>query len=375
MTVLTGRVEIGQGILTAMARSPPTSSTSRWTASPSVLATPNKAPDEGYTAGSQSIQFGGVALRLVCAEVRALFLDQAAKVLGCKASELSVGDGSISAQRHGDRPGLLDACRRGRSCSQGDRLPAHAKPSAISRSSAPSSARLDLPAKVFGDAAFIHDMLPDGMVHARVVRQPQPRRRDRFARRERDPPRRQGADRIRARRQFLAFIGDDETAVEAAGAAAVEPCDLAERRGADADCSRRPTGCCSGRRSTASSARRSRPIRKARERFEATYTRGYIAHASISPSCALAEFRDGQLTVWTHCQGVYPLRAALAKALELEPPSIIVHHVQGAGCYGHNGADDAAADAAIIAMQMPGKPIRVQWRREEEFVFEPRRRR
>jgi nicotinate dehydrogenase subunit B len=78
------------------------------------------------------------------------------------------------------------------------------------------------------------------------------------------------------------------------------------------------------------------------------------------------------LTVWTHCQGVYPLRAALAKILELDPSSIIVHHVQGSGCYGHNGADDAAADAAIIAMQRPGRPIRVRWRREEEFIYEPK---
>jgi len=108
------------------------------------------------------------------------------------------------------------------------------------------------------------------------------------------------------------------------------------------------------------------------QRFEATYSRGYLAHASISPSCGLAEYRDGHLTVWTHCQGVFPLRSALAKALGLDAAKISVHHVQGSGCYGHNGADDAAADAAIIAMQMPGKPIRVRWRREEEFVYEPK---
>ncbi len=76
--------------------------------------------------------------------------------------------------------------------------------------------------------------------------------------------------------------------------------------------------------------------------------------------------------MWTHCQGVFPLRAALAKTLGLDASAIIVHHVQGSGCYGHNGADDAAADAAIIAMQMPGKPIRVRWRREEEFIYEPK---
>jgi CO/xanthine dehydrogenase Mo-binding subunit len=107
-------------------------------------------------------------------------------------------------------------------------------------------------------------------------------------------------------------------------------------------------------------------------RFEATYSRGYLAHASISPSCGLAVYKDGHLTVWTHCQGVFPLRGALARTLKLAPENMTVVHVQGSGCYGHNGADDAAADAAIVAMQTPEVPIRIRWRREEEFVYEPK---
>jgi len=109
-----------------------------------------------------------------------------------------------------------------------------------------------------------------------------------------------------------------------------------------------------------------------RQRFEATYSKPYLAHASISPSCGLALYEKGHLTVWTHCQGVFPLRAALSRTLKLDASAITVHHMQGAGCYGHNGADDAAADAAIVAMQKPGKPVRVRWRREEEFVYEPK---
>jgi CO/xanthine dehydrogenase Mo-binding subunit len=91
----------------------------------------------------------------------------------------------------------------------------------------------------------------------------------------------------------------------------------------------------------------------------------------MGPSCGLALFRDGRLSVWTHCQGVYPLRGALARAFKLDPSAISVKHMQGPGCYGHNGADDAAADAAAIAMRLPGRPIRVRWRREEEFAHEP----
>src|SRR5207247_1933916 len=96
-----------------------------------------------------------------------------------------------------------------------------------------------------------------------------------------------------------------------------------------------------------------------------------IAHASIAPSCAIAVYKDGDLGVGSHTQGVYPLRAALARTLKLDPAAISVRHMQGPGCYGHNGADDAAADAAVLAVRKPGVPIRVRWRREEEFGFEP----
>ena len=104
---------------------------------------------------------------------------------------------------------------------------------------------------------------------------------------------------------------------------------------------------------------------------EATYSRPYIAHAAMGPSCALAEYREGTLSVWSHTQGPYPLRAALANVLGLPAKRIVVRHVHGAGCYGHNGADDVAVDAAVIALQVPDQCIRVLWRREEEFGFEP----
>ena len=103
----------------------------------------------------------------------------------------------------------------------------------------------------------------------------------------------------------------------------------------------------------------------------ATYSRPFVAHAAMAPSCGLAEFRDGHLQVWSHTQGVYPLRNSIADILGLSRDDVTVRHAHGAGCYGHNGADDAAFDAAVIAMQLPGQCIRVQWRREEEFGFEP----
>ena len=212
----------------------------------------------------------------------------------------------------------------------------------------------------------------DGMVHAHVVRQPN-RGATLDAVDEKAILRAaKGPVELVRHGNFLAIVGDDETAVDLAGAAAVNhvtwqnveaPTALTAggQLAAAASCCRPPV-----RRAG------TEPTRKGRQRFEATYSRGHLAHASISPSCGLALYKDGHLTVWTHCQGVFPLRAALVKTLGLDASKIVVHHVQGSGCYGHNGADDAAGDAAIVAMQKPGVPVRVRWRREEEFVYEPK---
>ncbi|MGB6912219.1 MAG: molybdopterin cofactor-binding domain-containing protein [Pseudolabrys sp.] len=369
VTVLTGRVELGQGVLTAMAQISADELDVAMSRITIRSGDTKKAPNEGYTAGSQSIQFGGVALGQALAEVRALFLDQAGKVLACKVSELSIRDGSIyrngksTGQDYWTLAGAVDLAIKATGS-------AARKSVSDLKTIGANSARLDLPAKVFGDSVFIHDMRIDGMVHARVVRQPN--RGATIGSVDESAIRRAAKGPVEFVRNgnFLAILGGNESAVEAAGAAAAnhvtwenvevptplqqEANWLLQRPAVD-----RPFG-----------AEPADP--KGRERFERTYTRAYLAHASISPSCGLALYKDGQLTVWTHCQGVYPLRASLAKTLKLEPSSIVVHHVQSSGCYGHNGADDAAADAAIIAMQKPGQPIRVRWRREEEFIYEPK---
>jgi nicotinate dehydrogenase subunit B len=105
--------------------------------------------------------------------------------------------------------------------------------------------------------------------------------------------------------------------------------------------------------------------------LEATYRRPYQMHAAIGPSCAVAQAQDGALTVWTHSQGVYPLRGALAEMVRLPPEKVRCIHMEGSGCYGHNAADDVAADAALIALALPGRPVRMQWMREQEHTFEP----
>src|SRR5205823_6609271 len=98
--------------------------------------------------------------------------------------------------------------------------------------------------------------------------------------------------------------------------------------------------------------------------IDAAYTRPYQIHGAIGPACALARYENGALTIWTHSQGVYPLRGAIAELMSLPPEKLHCIHMEGSGCYGHNAADDVAADAALIARALPGKPVRVQWMRE-----------
>ena len=370
VTVGTGRVELGQGVLTAMAQ---IAADELGVAMGRITIRSGDTeftPNEGYTAGSQSIQFGGVAMRQACADVRGLLVEQAAKVLGCSAGELGIRDGAIfrdgapTGQDYWTLAGTIDLTAK---ATGGGKRKAVADFTSIGQ----SSPRLDLPAKIFGERAFIHDMVLDGMVHARVVRQPNRGAAIEAVDEQAIKAAAKAPLEFVRNGNFLAIVGNDETAVDAAALAASnhvtwknveKPTPLQQEA---AWLVQRP-----------SEDRIIGPAEPAdaqgRERFEATYTKPHIAHASISPSCGLALYKDGQLTVWTHCQGVFPLRAALARALKLDASKIIVQHVQGAGCYGHNGADDAAADAAIIAMKMPGKPIRVRWRREEEFIYEPK---
>jgi CO/xanthine dehydrogenase Mo-binding subunit len=365
----TGRVELGQGVLTAMTQ---IAAEELDVVVERIIirsGDTDRTPNEGYTAGSQSMQAGGIALREACAQVRTLFLDAAARRLDCKAAELAVRDGRVmrnGAATPWDYWSLAPSVTLAREASG----TAARKPTADYMVIGRSTARVDLPAKVFGEAAFVHDMALDGMVHARVVRQPN--RGAALEALDEAAIRRAARGPISFVRDgnFLAIVGEDETAVEAAAAAAADRARWSgvERRSA----LQQEATWLLQRPSVDRVIGPPEPaLVRGAQSYEATYTRGHLAHASIAPSCALALYRDDHLTVWTHCQGVFPLRAALARMLKLDPSAISVRHVQGPGCYGHNGADDAAADAAAIAVRMPGRPIRVRWRRQEEFAFEP----
>jgi nicotinate dehydrogenase subunit B len=366
-TVFTGKVELGQGILTALSQIAAEELDLSFTRVKIISGDTGRTPNEGQTAGSVSVQASGTALRFAGAEVRSILLDLASKKLGVAVDSLKVSDGTISAPdgrkvTYGQLASETNLKRE----ATGKVRP---KPPAQHRIVGQSSPRVDLLAKVTGGAAFVQDLrLPD-MAHGRIARPPH------------YGAQLEAVDEVKVRSMpgvvavvrdgsFLGVVAEREEqaikAVEAlsasatwkAGPALPEPSRLHEHLRS------LPT-----EDSVISSKEASLPA--GAKVVEATYHRPYQAHASLGPSCAVAQMRDGQLTVWTHSQGVYPLRATIARALGMKPPSIRCIHLEGSGCYGHNGADDVAFDAALLARASNGRPVRVQWMRAEEHMWEP----
>lgn len=362
-----GKVELGQGNLTALAQIAAEELDVDLGRITVLSGDTQDAPDEGQTTSSQSIEVSGRSVRLVTAELRARVVERLARRLNCAPDEITVEDGAF---RRGEAPTGQDYWNFVQPDDFAGEITGTAapKPYTAYRVVGQPVPRRDLPAKVSG-AGFIHDMVRPDMLHARILRQPN-RGAVLMGLDEARIRRAAGGDvRVLRVGNFVAFVGADETVVQRAAAAApahatwdnVRPLSPAQQEaawlvGKPAD--ERVHG--------------DPPMAEAPGAVvTATYSRPYIAHASLAPSCALAEYRDGHLSVWSHTQGPYPLQASLANVLGLPKERITVRHAHGAGCYGHNGADDVAVDAAVIALQIPDHCIRVQWRREEEFGFEP----
>jgi nicotinate dehydrogenase subunit B len=377
ITVFTGKAELGQGIRTALVQV----AAEELVVAPQriglVTADTARTADEGYTAGSHSMQDSGTAIRHAAAHVRALLLGLAAQRLGVPAAQLALRDGVVSAgERHVAYGELVgDAAVQ-------DRLHVPAPGPALLREPQAYTVigrplpRVDIPAKVSGGAAYVQDLRPDGMVHGRVLRPPgrgaQLLGIDTAAV-ERLP----GVLKVVRDGRFIGVIAQREfqavTALRALEAAAR----WSEERPTlpPADQLHALLLAAPARDLVILDRGSARPDGAPPRTVAATYTRPYQMHASIGPSCAIAlcEGAAGaaRYTVWTHSQGVFPLRRALAGLLRVRPPQVRCIHAEGSGCYGHNGADDAAADAALLARALPGRPVRVQWMREDEHAWEP----
>ena len=355
-----GKVEIGQGVLIALSQIAAEELDVDVDRIAILSGDTADAPDEGSTSSSQSIEVSGRSVRLISAELRARIVGRLAQRLNCAPEELSIEDGVFlqdgnpTGHDYWSFSGPEDFAAE----IEGSAQP---KPPAAYKVVGQPMHRRDLIAKITG-AAFIHDIVRPDLLHARVLRQPS--RGAKLTALNEAAIQKAAGETVQIVRvgDFVAFVGANETAVQRAAVAAPA-------------------------QATWSGVRVLRPEQQEAAWFRdqpsddrhfgdpalpsdsgtivsQTYSRPFVAHAALAPSCGLAAFRDGHLEVWSHTQGVYPLRNSLADILGLSRDRVTVRHAHGAGCYGHNGADDAALDAAIIAMQVPVKCIRVQWRRE-----------
>jgi len=363
-----GKVEIGQGIGAALALIaaeeldvPP--ARIRVVAGDTAVC-----PDELWTSASISVQAGGAAVRHAAAEVRALFAAAAALRLNAAPEEIEVADGVFraSGRERGIGYGeLAAAVRLDRAPSPGART----KPASAYAVVGRAPERPDLEERIRG-AGFVHDVAVPGMLHGRVLRPPRPGARlagiDVEALRALPGVEAVVVDGsfvgIAARREEQAVRAAEKAAAAAAwtGGAPLPPGSASPRDVLDG----RP----SVRRVVAGDPDGAPLPDGVRVRVSAS--RPFLAHASVGLCCALAAPADGGLTVWTHSQGVFPLRAGIARVLGLPVEAVRVVHAPGAGCYGHNGADDVALDAALLA-RATGRPVRVLWTRAQEIADAP----
>jgi CO/xanthine dehydrogenase Mo-binding subunit len=366
VSIYSGKVEIGQGILTALAQIAAEELGLTLERIRMVAADTSVSPDEGVTSGSLSIQDSGAALRRACAQARALLLDRAAARLGATPGSLRVEDGSVQAA--GRSTSFWE-------CADDALFDCEVDETVATRSPrdhqivGKAAQRRDLPDKIAGRPRFIQDMALRDMLYGRVVRPAHG-----FAGLDSlDDTKVKSIPGLAAIVRDGGFVGVIAEREDAA-ISAMQVLRQAASWGNDGSLPRDIHAWL--REHVAEhrvisekedAAAKSRAVRT----LEASYTKPYISHASIGPSCAIAQFEGDKLTVWSHSQGIFNLRRDLALALGMREEAIVVRHVEGAGCYGHNGADDVALDAALLARAARGRPVQVQWMRDDEFAWAP----
>jgi len=375
MRVFTGKVELGQGILTALQLLAAEELDLPLDAVRICSATTAAGPDEGVTSGSLSVQDSGGALRHACAELRGIALQRAAQTSGVAATGIQVREGQFIAAQ-GERLGdywslLVDADLEVEY--QGSWPP---KPASLRRLLGQARPpRLDLADKVFGRARFIHDLRLAGMWHGRVLRAPTLQATLARWPPELSPP--LGPEvQCWADGRFVAAVAATERVVEAA-AERLRTALVWQAGAALPDAHDLPAFLRHAEQQTTVPVERGEATWPADGTVHrAEYFKPYLAHASIGTSCAVALWDGRQLQLWTHSQGIHNLRDDLVLALAATPTplreqDIVVRHVEGAGCYGHNGADDVACDAVLMALAHPGRPVRVLWSRADELSHSP----
>ena len=374
VTLRVGKVEFGQGIATALAQiAADELDVDLARIKPTAIST-GASPDEGVTSGSLSIEHSGTAVRMVCATLREIAVAAFCRIHGVAATSVAITDGTLRSPATDATASYWELQLQGL-LGQGISESAMPKPQALYKTVGTSVRRRDLAGKLFGQPAFIQDLVLADMLHGRVVRVPN--RMARLLQVDTDAFQLRFPAVVLVRDgSFLGLLAPrEELAADAAAALGQSarwelPASLPDATDLPGFLKTAPS------QPHVVAQKLEDAPRAASLHLEASYARPFIAHASIGASCALARWQPGGLEVWTHSQGIYNLKADIEVYLARDHPlmedaTVVVNHVEGAGCYGHNPADDVAFDAVLLARFASGRPVRVVWSRADELSCGP----
>ena len=368
VTVFCGKVELGTGVQTALAQIVAEELDVAFGRVFMLMGDTALCPNQGPTVGSQTIYRAGPQLRAAAAEARKTLLEMAAAGLKVDAAQLKVAEGVISAPdgKSATYAELVGGKKIGKTISGSAKPKAPAEHAIVGK----PIPRVDLPGKVFGTHVYIQNLRMPGMLHGRVVRPPMPDARlERVD--EASVKSLPGNVRVVAKGNFVGVVADrEEQAIRAARTLKVQWVQGVELpKMIDMPAFTRATP--SRSRVLAENGGVDSALVTASKNHRAQYYVPHQMHGSIGPACAIASVTADGATLWSPTQSSFNLRDAVSLVLGMPRDKVRLVWVEGSGCYGHNGADDATADAALMS-QAVGRPVRVQWMRHDEHGNEPK---
>ena len=370
VTVYSGKVDLGTGVYTALTQIAAEELCVPLDRVHLVQGDTALTPDQGITWGSLTIQVGGVQIRRACATAREALLARAAQKLGAPKENLEARDGQVLRTGGGAGVSYAELIGDDRFEMKVDEKAPLKAPATYTIVGKPIR-RFDIPAKVSGRFTYMQDVKVPDMLHARVVR-PSGLKAELIAVDESAARKIPGYVATVRKGNFLAAVAKDEWA-------AIRCANALKAQWSDWQGLPDPGKLWDYVRATKvvkdevfqSVGNAPEAMKTGAKTLAATYDFAIHTHGSIGPSCAIADYKDGRLTVWSASQATHLLRKQLANMLSMKQDNVRCLYVEGAGCYGRNGHEDATCDAALIS-KLIGKPVRVQWMREDEHGWDPK---
>jgi nicotinate dehydrogenase subunit B len=370
ITVYCGHVDLGTGVQTAIAQIAAEELDVPFGRVTVIQGDTALTPDQGITSGSFSIQGAGMQIRQAAATARQALLVMAAQRLGDSAGGLAIADGVIRSKskdklvEYGD---LVGAQTLSLAVDKNARLKASGDYTIVGR----PIARIDIPDKVTGRFTYVQDVKVPGMLYGRPVHPPAMKAKllsvDESS--LRGIP---GIVKVVREGDFCGVVAETEwAAIKAARQLKATWTTWTGLPAEDELWSHVRATKVATDDATSNVGNTAEALERASQRMKATYNFAMQTHGSIGPSAAVAEFKDGKLTCWTASQATHALRKQLAQMLSMPEDNVRCIYVEGAGCYGRNGHEDAAGDAALMARAV-GRPVRVQWMRWDEHGWDPK---